>query len=301
MAVTNAIGRVAFYPARKAARAARGPLESATDDFLSSPELVRIVDRALAGSLPEELTRAFVRHRVLERVVGELAAAGELERLVDEALGSPGTLELTERVLASDEMRRTLESVAASPALRAALASQSAGLAQQVASGVQDAAARFDQRTSRPAQRTPERAAYAGVGSRAIALALDALAVAVILAVGGALVAAVASLAGGIRPHWVGGIVVGFGWAIVTCAYFTLCWSTVGQTPGMRLLGLRVERRKAGRELSLGRSLVRTIGLLLAIIPCFAGFLPCLFDARRRGLPDYLAGTVVVYDRVGAA
>jgi uncharacterized RDD family membrane protein YckC len=40
------------------------------------------------------------------------------------------------------------------------------------------------------------------------------------------------------------------------------------------------------------------IGLGLAIIPFFAGFIPVLFDHRRRGLPDYLAGTVVVYDPV---
>ena len=32
---------------------------------------------------------------------------------------------------------------------------------------------------------------------------------------------------------------------------------------------------------------------MLAIIPLFAGFLPVLFDRRRRALPDYLAGTVV--------
>jgi uncharacterized RDD family membrane protein YckC len=28
----------------------------------------------------------------------------------------------------------------------------------------------------------------------------------------------------------------------------------------------------------------------------FAGFVPALFDARRRALPDYLAGTVVLHD-----
>jgi hypothetical protein len=34
----------------------------------------------------------------------------------------------------------------------------------------------------------------------------------------------------------------------------------------------------------------------LAIVPLFAGYLPVLFDGRRRGLPDYLAQTEVVYD-----
>jgi uncharacterized RDD family membrane protein YckC len=41
---------------------------------------------------------------------------------------------------------------------------------------------------------------------------------------------------------------------------------------------------------------VRTFGTWLAIVPLFAGYLPVLFDPRRRGLPDYLAGTEVVYD-----
>ncbi len=38
------------------------------------------------------------------------------------------------------------------------------------------------------------------------------------------------------------------------------------------------------------------IGLVLSIVPLFAGFLPVLFDRRRRGLADMLAGTVVVND-----
>jgi hypothetical protein len=41
---------------------------------------------------------------------------------------------------------------------------------------------------------------------------------------------------------------------------------------------------------------VRVVGLAVAIIPFFAGFVPVLFDGRRRGLPDYVAGTVVEYD-----
>ena len=60
-------------------------------------------------------------------------------------------------------------------------------------------------------------------------------------------------------------------------------------------MGVRVLSR-TGRTLSLWRAVVRTLGLALAIIPCFLGFVPALFDRRRRALPDYLAGTVVVYD-----
>ena len=76
--------------------------------------------------------------------------------------------------------------------------------------------------------------------------------------------------------------------------YFVLFWSVTGQTPGMRAMQVRVAREN-GNLPSVGRAFVRLIGLLLAIVPLFAGFLPILFDARRRGLPDYLARTVVVY------
>ena len=60
-------------------------------------------------------------------------------------------------------------------------------------------------------------------------------------------------------------------------------------------MGVRVAG-PTGRSPGVGRSIVRLIGLVLAIIPMFLGFLPVLFDRRRRGLPDYLAGTTVLYE-----
>jgi uncharacterized RDD family membrane protein YckC len=42
------------------------------------------------------------------------------------------------------------------------------------------------------------------------------------------------------------------------------------------------------------RGILRCIGLVLATLPLFLGYLPIVFDRRRRGLADWLAGTVVV-------
>ncbi len=95
--LAHTAGRAAFFPARAAARAWRGPLEEAVDEVLSAPEIARVIDRALAGSLPEEIARSLVRNRVLERIAAELAASGELDRLVTAALASPRTLELTDQ------------------------------------------------------------------------------------------------------------------------------------------------------------------------------------------------------------
>src|SRR5438045_1354689 len=144
--LADTAGRAALYPARMAARAWRGRLESAADDVLSAPEIARVLDNALAGSLPEELARSLVRHRVLERIVAELAASGELERLVKQALASGQTLEITDRVLESDGMQHVLRSVASSPELRDAVARQSAGLAGDVVAATRTAAAGLDDR-----------------------------------------------------------------------------------------------------------------------------------------------------------
>jgi uncharacterized RDD family membrane protein YckC len=112
---------------------------------------------------------------------------------------------------------------------------------------------------------------------------------------GSAVFALIASLVGGVRPHSLAASLLGLEWIIVAGGYFVLFWSAAGQTPGMRLLRVRV-RGPGGDAPSLVRSVVRLVGLVLAIVPMFAGFVPVLFTERRRGLPDFLAGTVVLYD-----
>jgi uncharacterized RDD family membrane protein YckC len=295
--LTDTAGRVAFYPARAAARAWRGPLEEAVDEVLSAPEIARVLDRALAGSLPEEFARSLVRHRVLERIAAELAASGELERLVNAALASPQTLELTDKVLASDQTQRALGHVASSPELRDAIARQTTGLAEEVVGGVRASAARLDDRAEQIVRRPAraERSVYGGIATRAIALAADAGVTLILFMSVVGITALVASLVGGLRPEWLVGALLASGWMLIAGTYFVLFWSSAGQTPGMRLLRVRV-RGPAGDPPSIGRSLVRLVGLVLAIVPMFAGFIPVLFTERRRGLPDFLAGTVVVYD-----
>jgi uncharacterized RDD family membrane protein YckC len=170
--------------------------------------------------------------------------------------------------------------------------SQSAGLAEHVAGDVRDAATVADGKLS--AIRTPTE--FAGVASRGIALAVDALAILGISLAVGAAAGLVGALVGGIRPHWLAGTLLAIAGLAVSAGYFVLFWHTAGQTPGMRLMHVRVLPARPGQRMTAWRSLVRTIGLALAIVPCFLGFVPALFDRRRRALPDYLAGTAVVYD-----
>jgi uncharacterized RDD family membrane protein YckC len=136
---------------------------------------------------------------------------------------------------------------------------------------------------------------YAGIATRAIALAADMAIVQVVVFAGGAVLALVASLAGGIdMDDTVIRILAAAAWAGTVCAYFVTFWTTAGQTPAMRMMDLRVCTAD-GEPPGVGRSIVRVVGLALAIIPLFAGFLPVLVDDRRRGIHDMLARTVVLH------
>ena len=139
---------------------------------------------------------------------------------------------------------------------------------------------------------------YAGVATRAVALAVDAAVAHVIVFAGGAILALIGSLVADVRLDTLARLLAAAAWVAVVGSYFVLFWSTAGQTPGMRLMALRV-LTPGGTHPGVLRSVVRVVGLGLAIVPLFLGFVPVLVDQRRRGLHDFLAGTVVLYD--GAA
>jgi uncharacterized RDD family membrane protein YckC len=62
----------------------------------------------------------------------------------------------------------------------------------------------------------------------------------------------------------------------------------------MRLISIRMTG-PGGTRPSVGRSVGRYLMMLVAIVPMLAGYLPALFDGRRRALPDMVCGTTVVY------
>ena len=76
--------------------------------------------------------------------------------------------------------------------------------------------------------------------------------------------------------------------------YFLFFWVLVGFTPGMGLLGLRVVRCDR-RRLGLGRAIMRYIGYWVSFVFLGLGFIWVLFDRRRQGWHDKLAGTCVIY------
>src|SRR4051794_5215639 len=268
------------------------------------------VDGILAGSLPEELARALAEHHVVERVATELLASPDFERSVLAALESERTERLVQDVLASPAFERIvigavetrlaplLAQAVSSPQVQAAFAQSSRSLAGEVSEGAHRRAMRLDASADRRERAVP--VPCAGIASRLGALVVDAVLVSLIFVTASALIGLVGSLVGHLRPEWLVGVLLGSGWLLVDLFYFTAFWSTAGQTPGMRLFHLRVVDR-TGSAPGLARSILRLAGLWLAVAPFFAGYLPVLFDRRRRALQDLIAGTDVLYDSTPAA
>jgi uncharacterized RDD family membrane protein YckC len=77
-------------------------------------------------------------------------------------------------------------------------------------------------------------------------------------------------------------------------------WTITAQTPGMALLGLRI-RRVDGAPMNVWTSVRRLVGYAASVLSFGGGFLLVLFSSRRRALHDFIAGTVVVHEWIPPA
>jgi uncharacterized RDD family membrane protein YckC len=138
---------------------------------------------------------------------------------------------------------------------------------------------------------------YAGLVTRALAFAVDAA----IVDLTGIFVGVVVGLGLSVlnTPDSVDHLLLAVGgvlFVIWSVAYFVGFWSTTGQTPGNRLMRIRVRDEREDAPLRPRRALLRLVGLFLAAVPLLLGFLPMLVTDRRRGLQDLLGRSVVVYE-----
>jgi uncharacterized RDD family membrane protein YckC len=137
-----------------------------------------------------------------------------------------------------------------------------------------------------------EEVRYAGLVTRAIAIVIDTLLIdAIALVVTGAflLIESVFHISN--RHHGLGIIMGGVLFFVWVAAYFIGFWTTTGQTPGSRVMQIRVTRLD-GTGLRPVRALLRLAWMVLSL-PLFWGYLPVLWTPRRRAVCDFAAGTVV--------
>jgi uncharacterized RDD family membrane protein YckC len=133
---------------------------------------------------------------------------------------------------------------------------------------------------------------YVGLVTRVISWGLDMVLinlVAIITGVGAELVIHVFPITKDLKPLFVA--IAGVVYVAWAAAYFVGFWSISGQTPGSRVMQVRLVTPGGGKVKPV-RALVRWIGMNLAMLPLPWGFVPIPFG--RLGFPDWLAHTRVI-------
>jgi uncharacterized RDD family membrane protein YckC len=136
---------------------------------------------------------------------------------------------------------------------------------------------------------------YGGAGARLIAYIVDGFIMGLVylafFIVGGVLAAAAGSSNNGAGAGLA--LVVILIAVIVLIAWKPYFWTHGGQTPGYKILRLRVVRAVDGGPISTGQAVGRLLSYIVSGF-LYLGFIWILFDSRRQGWHDKLANTVVI-------
>lgn len=133
---------------------------------------------------------------------------------------------------------------------------------------------------------------YAGAGRRLGALLIDILLVALLL---GCMALAWITFAA-TPPEWNSrhaGIWSG-GTVFIALLLKIVLDAELQGTPGLHLMDCRLVDARSGRAISLGQAAKRMLGLVPALLPVLLGVAWMLWDRRKQGLHDKLAGTLVI-------
>ena len=156
---------------------------------------------------------------------------------------------------------------------------------------------------------TPENVSFdydvAGIGSRFLAALVDTLAILLLqVVILGTLLWLVLrststdTLLNSKAGYWVLGIVtlISFIFFWGYYIFFEIMWN--GQTPGKRLIGLRVIRLD-GTPVTVAEVVIRNLVRMIDLLPTAygVGVVTMFINENSRRLGDFAAGTVVVYDR----
>ncbi|MEO8572182.1 MAG: RDD family protein [Chloroflexota bacterium] len=129
---------------------------------------------------------------------------------------------------------------------------------------------------------------FASPGERLIAYIIDLVVQAALLlgvTLGSIAVAIIA------WPLFLFGLLAGFA---ISVGYFPYFWAKSGQTPGMKMMRIKVVHDSDGGPLTQGEAILRLIGFWVAATVFYIGFIWIFIDKRRRGWADLIAGTVVI-------
>jgi uncharacterized RDD family membrane protein YckC len=143
---------------------------------------------------------------------------------------------------------------------------------------------------------------YAGFVTRLVAFFIDGVIVAVVVIASNAAIALIFTLLKGMHllpsselTEMVSSVVAISLGAVLVVAYYVGFWLAAGQTPGKRIMGVRIVRRD-GQRVVLGNVVRRFVSYGLSFFLCL-GFLWILVDNQRQAWHDSLGGTIVIYSR----
>ncbi len=137
---------------------------------------------------------------------------------------------------------------------------------------------------------------FGGFGERLVAYIVDIFIVGLVVAI----IAAFGGIALGLGIAGDSGLAVATGIFILVVAmvvsigYFPWFWTRGGRTPGLRLMNMRVVRDIDGGPVDGFHALLRLFGYWISGAVFYIGFIWILFDKRKRGWSDLIAGTVVI-------
>ncbi len=279
------------------------------------------LERAVAGAVEGAIVRTVESDAVIQ-AIERIVEDGRLQKaiqesidpeMIEEAVRKALENEVSDRIwieiLASDKAQMLVERIAAAPEVRAAIAQQGFGLITDIGRQVSKITEALDDVFERVAHTVFRRGDHdaetnqAGLVTRLAAAAIDiGLLVGFLSIVSGVFSSIIPTLFGsrgdeGLSTAALIGLLTFY--FLFAGSVFVTFWTLIGQTPGMRFLGIRLQKG-GSNEIGFRTSLRRGLAMPLAIIPFGLGFLGILISPTRRGLQDVIAGTEVIYDEASA-
>jgi uncharacterized RDD family membrane protein YckC len=277
------------------------------------------VNHAIDGAVEEAIVRA-MESPAVERALIRLAEEGRLQAALERAAVSADPEDVIRRaiesdaadriwtdILASDKAQMLVERVAEAPEVRAAIAQQGFGLVSDIGRQVSRITEAVDDLLEMAVEKVglsthhDEEAEEAGLVTRVVAFAIDTALTVGLLSLGAAVIASIVPFASGDwggLPFWAALLLAILGFSTGATLFVTF-WYLVGQTPGMRFLGIKLVL-DGGGEVPLRLAVRRVLVLPLAVAPAALGMLAILRSPKRQGWHDRAAHTVVVYDERSA-
>ena len=126
----------------------------------------------------------------------------------------------------------------------------------------------------------------AGAGTRLGSYIIDAIILWIISAIVGFIFMALGA------EYVAASIIIGI---LISLAYFTYFFGN-GQTPGMKVMKIKLCGTDGTYPIGYGKGFLRWIGMLISALVIYIGFLWILIDKDKQGWHDKIAGTYVVLE-----